>query len=176
MICGNQHSGRGMGYPSGAGVPDRGRVVIVHFELGGGFIEPKMCKSGRPCVVVQNNKLARGPLVTVVPLSTTAPARPMPYHHLMDHRSFTMMPSDYGGQGLQRWAKCDHLMTVSLARCADPYSRRRYRESRKYVKVKIIQADMDAIERCVVWATGIQPERHRTAAIDQLLTGPQTGP
>ena len=45
-----------------------------------------------------------------------------------------------------------------------------------YVKVKIIQADMDAIERCVLWATGIQPQRHRTDAIDQVLTGPQTGP
>ncbi len=34
----------------------------------------------------------------------------------------------------------------------------------------------DAIERGVLWATGIQPEKHRTAAIDQVLTGPQTGP
>ena len=41
---------------------------------------------------------------------------------------------------------------------------------------EIIQADTDAIERGVLWATGIQPEKHRTAAIDQVLTVSQTGP
>jgi len=151
-----------MAYFSGSGVPDRGRVLIVNFELGGGFIEPEMCKSGRPCIVVQNNKLARGPLVTVVPLSTKAPEPKMPYHHLMDHRSFRVMPLEYGGQGLERWAKCDHLITVSLDRCTDPYSKPAYQD-RKYVKFKVIQADIDAIEKCVLWALGIQPAKHVTA-------------
>jgi uncharacterized protein YifN (PemK superfamily) len=148
-----------MTYFSGNGIPERGRILIVNFELGGKAVPPEMCKPGRPCVVVQNNKLDRGPLLTLIPLSTKAPNQKFPHHHLMDHRSFRLMPADYGGQTLERWAKCDHLLTVSRDRCTDPYSRDRY-DGRKYVKLKIIQADMLAIERAILWGLGIQPGNH----------------
>ena len=140
-------------------VPDRGRIVIVNFELGGRAVPPEMAKSGRPCVVLQNNKLNRGPLLTVVPLSMTPPEPAMPYHHVMDHRSFRDLPLVYGGQGEPRWAKCDYITTVSLDRCIDPHYKPPY-DARRYVKVKIIQADMLAIERCALWALGIQPANH----------------
>jgi uncharacterized protein YifN (PemK superfamily) len=140
-------------------VPERGRIVIVNFELGGASVPPEMRKPGRPCVIVQNNKLSRGPMVTVVPLSMTAPETIMPYHHRMDHRSFRDLPAVYGGQGEARWAKCDYLTTISLARCIDPYYRPAGQD-RRYVKVRITQADMDAIERCVLWGLGIQPAKH----------------
>jgi uncharacterized protein YifN (PemK superfamily) len=138
------------------GVPDRGRIIIVNFDLGGSGIHPEMRKSGRPCLVVQNNKLQRGPLVTVIPLSTTEPDRAMPYHHKMDHRSFRDWPMDWDGQGTPRWAKCDYITTVSLERCTDPY-RRLPHQSRKYVKVKAIRADIEAVESAVLWALGIAP-------------------
>ena len=72
--------------------PDRGRIIIVNFELGGSAVPPEMAKSGRPCVVLQNNKIARGKLVTVVPLSSQAPDFIANWHHKMDHRSFIGMP------------------------------------------------------------------------------------
>ena len=53
--------------------PDRGRIIIVNFEMGGSAVPPEMCKPNRPCVVLQNNKLDRGGLVTVVPLSGNPP-------------------------------------------------------------------------------------------------------
>lgn len=134
--------------------PDRGRIIIVDFQLGGALVWPEMRKSSRPCIVVQNNKIRRGGLVTVVPLSTTAPIREQPYHHRMDHRSFREMPLEWGDQGLPRWAKCDYVATVSLDRCVDPYAKRPY-DKRRYVKVKAIKADMDAVDRCVLWALGI---------------------
>lgn len=135
-------------------VPDRGRVVIVNFEMGGRAVGKEFGKPGRPCVVLQNNKLRRGPLVTVVPLSCQEPDPRMPYHHLLDHRSFAVMPAAYGPSDRPRWAKCDHLYTVSLERCLDPYRKRRD-GPRQYVKVKVIKADIDAIERCVLWALGV---------------------
>jgi uncharacterized protein YifN (PemK superfamily) len=145
------------------GSPDRGRIIIVNFELGGSAVPPEMRKPGRPCIVVQNNKLARGRLVTVVPLSMTPPDRPMPYHHLMDHRSFQGFPPGWGNSGDPRWAKCDYVTTVSLDRCLDPHWKPAY-QPRQYVKVKAIQADVMAIECCVLWALGIQPEKHVTPA------------
>ena len=137
-------------------VPNRGRIIVVNFELSGSGVPPEMRKTGRPCVVFQNNKLARGRLVTVIPLSTTEPNRHMPYHHVMDHRSFRDWPMDWGGQGLPRWAKCDYITTVSLDRCTDPY-RKEPRGGRRYTKCKAIQADMEAIEKCVLWSLGITP-------------------
>lgn len=136
--------------------PDRGRIITVNFEMGGAPVDPEMPKERRPCVVVQNNKLRRGRLVTVVPLSTQAPDVVMPYHHQMDHRSFRDWPLDNGGQILVRWAKCDYVTTVSLDRCKDPYRKLPYGD-RRYLKVKAIAADMEAIDKCVLWALGINP-------------------
>lgn len=144
--------------PGLAIAPDRGRIIIVNFEMAGSGIPPEMRKSGRPCLVVQNNKMRRGRLVTVVPLSGKEPTSSEPFHHKMDHRSFQTMPNVYGGQGKPRWAKCDYISTVSLDRCLDPYSRPAF-SPRKYVKVKAIKADMDAVENCILWALGINPKK-----------------
>jgi uncharacterized protein YifN (PemK superfamily) len=135
--------------------PDRGHVVIVNFDLGRrGTIGQEMRKPGRPCVVVQNNRIRRGRLVTVVPLSGKEPPVAQPYHHRMDHRSFVTMPDRYGGQAKPRWAKCDYLTTVSLERCTSPYAKRPY-GGRRYVKVRVTRADLDEIEKCILWALGI---------------------
>jgi uncharacterized protein YifN (PemK superfamily) len=138
--------------------PDRGRIIIVNFELGGGGVGQEMRKPGRPCLVIQNNAIRRGRLVTVVPLSGAKPLKtePLePYHHLMDHRSFLVMPKRYGGQAKQRWAKCDYVTTVSLDRCTNPYAKEPYKP-RKYVTVKAIKADVEAVEKCMLWALGIK--------------------
>jgi uncharacterized protein YifN (PemK superfamily) len=137
-----------------AGVPDRGRIIVVNFELSGSGVPPEMRKARRPCVVFQNNKLARGRLVTLIPLSTTEPDRRMPYHHVMDHRSFRDWPMEWDGQGMPRWAKCDYITTISLDRCADPY-RKEPHGARRYTKCRAIKADMDAIEKCVLWSLGV---------------------
>ena len=151
-----------------AGVPDRGRIIIVNFELSGSGVPPEMRKTGRPCVVLQNNKLARGRLVTVIPLSTTEPQRAMPYHHLMDHRSFRDWPMDWDGQGVPRWAKCDYVTTVSLDRCTDPYRKPAY-GARRYVKCRAISADVVAIEKCVLWALGITPRSRTEEGVPEFV-------
>ena len=68
---------------------------------------------------------------------------------------------EWGGQGTPRWAKCDYVTTVSLDRCCDPYRRPRAPcQARQYIRVKAIQADVDAIERCLLWALGITASKH----------------
>ena len=135
-------------------VPDRGRILIVNFEQAGVAVPPEMVGSARPCMVVQNNRLARGRLVTVIPLSTTAPNTPGKQHHKMHHLSFRDWPLEWNGQKTERWAKCDCIVTVSLGRCTDPYRKLPY-DGRRYVKVKATAADLAAIDKCLLWALGI---------------------
>jgi uncharacterized protein YifN (PemK superfamily) len=137
--------------------PDRGSIIIVNFELGGGGVGDEMCKPMRPCVVIQNNRLHRARLVTVVPLSTTEPDPVKPWHHLMDHRSFRAWPVGWDEQGTPRWAACDYVTTVSLDRCVHPYRKEPYGR-RAYTRVFAIKADLTEIERRVKWCLGLREE------------------
>jgi uncharacterized protein YifN (PemK superfamily) len=137
--------------------PERGRIIVVDFELGGGrLIGAEMSKSRRPCIVVQNNRLHRGPLVTIVPISTTPPREQRPWHHELSQESFRIWPAEWGGAEMRRWAKCDCVTTVALERCSSPYSKDRA-GGRRHIAVKITAADLQAVERCVLWALGINP-------------------
>jgi uncharacterized protein YifN (PemK superfamily) len=136
-------------------VPERGRIILVDFEMKANAVGQEMCKPGRPCIVLQNDALDRGRLVTVVPLSTTPPPEPIqPCHHLMDHRSFREWPRSWGEQGEPRWAKCDCIYTVSLDRCLNPHYKPKYTD-RRYLKIRAIKSDIDAVERAVLWALGV---------------------
>lgn len=139
--------------------PDRGRIIMVNFELSGSQVPLEMTEANRPCVVIQNNKINRGHLVTVVPLSTSKPKDKRPFHHLMDHRSFWHWPVKMGGRDMERWAKCDCITTVSLDRCKDP-SMKDANNKRRYLRIKAINSDLIAIERCILWALGISIDRH----------------
>lgn len=134
-------------------VPTRGRIIIVNFEKAGTAVPPEMVGTKRPCLVIQNNNLSRGGLVTLVPLSSTKPNVLGKQHHEMSHLSFLGLPLEWD-RTLTRWAKCDYLITVSLDRCSDPYSKPAY-GGRKYVKVKAAKCDVDAVDRCVLWGLGI---------------------
>ena len=151
--------------------PDRGRLIIVNFDQGGVAVPPEMLGT-RPCVVVQNNALTRGPLVTVVPLSTTAPETPgQKHHHAMNPLSFRDLPVNWS-PGTPRWAKADYLVTVSLDRCTDPYRLRPY-QTRQYVKVKITKADLEAIEKCVLFSLGIDPAKHQIVEAPKVEEPPK---
>jgi hypothetical protein len=113
-------------------VPDRGRIVIVNFEKCGAATPPEMVGTQRPCVVIQNNALLRGALVTLVPLSTTEPQRPGKQHHRMSHLSFRGWPMDWDGQGTPRWAKQPAQLVssgVPPERCESVFGLRRFLQS-----------------------------------------------
>ena len=139
--------------------PGRGRIVIINFEKGGTAVPPEMVGTMRPCVVVQNNSMVRAPLITVVPISTTAPNPVGKQHHQLSHLSFREWPLDWDGQGIPRWAKCDYVTTVALDRCVDPYTKPRGKP-RQFRHISVIKADLLAIEKCVLWSLGIDPISH----------------
>ncbi len=63
------------------------------------------------------------------------------------------------GTDRERRAKYDYLTTVSLSRCTDPYTKEKF-GGRRYVKVKATKMDLEAVERCVIWALGVNPRLH----------------
>jgi len=124
--------------------PRPGTVVMCDFV---GYVVPEMVKV-RPVVVVARNRKNRQ-LVTVVPLSTTAPDKLEDHHHEL---SANPLP----GKGhVTCWAKCDMIATVSLSRLD------RYKTAhRTYETPKLPDADFQAIRRAIASALGLdQPEK-----------------
>jgi len=89
--------------------PKQGTIVRVRFD--GAFKEPEMVKP-RLCVVISKPMKARPALCTVVPLSTTAPARIMPYHCELDI-PFDL-PDRWGRK--RRWVKGDMVYSAGFHR------------------------------------------------------------
>lgn len=119
--------------------PKVGSVVMCSFE---GFVQPEMVKK-RPVVVVARNR-GNNQLVTVVPLSTTAPDVLESHHHPLP---FNPVPAY---KGTKCWAKCDMIATVSLARMD------RLKAGNVRVIPQISEPDLAAIRRCVVHALQLQ--------------------
>ena len=123
--------------------PRPGTVVMCDFA---GFVVPEMVKV-RPVVVVARNRKNRQ-LVTVVPLSTTAPDKLEDHHHEL---SANPLP---GKELITCWAKCDMIATVSLARLD------RFRTARReYVAPSLPDADFEAIKNAIVNALGLGPPK-----------------
>lgn len=107
-----------------------------------GFVAPEMVKR-RPVVVLARNRQNRQ-LVTVAPLSTTAPNPVGAHHHLLAE---SPLPNT---RGVSCWAKCDMLSTVSLARLD------RCKAGRgRYVVPKLPDVDFAAIRLAVAIALGV---------------------
>lgn len=107
-----------------------------------GYVLPEMVKV-RPVVVIARNRRNRR-LVTVVPLSTTAPDAPDAHHPAL---SANPLP---GRERIACLAKCDMVATVSLARLD------RFRtERRLYVTPLLPAPDFQAIKRAVASALGL---------------------
>lgn len=121
--------------------PRAGAVVRCDFR---GMIAPEMIKI-RDVVVLMPHKQNRQ-LVTVVPLSTTAPTPPQPYHH-----ELAKDPRPDGDTMHSVWAKCDMVYTVSLERLEMHYTRSR-RGGRQSVRVQLPPDDFAAIRNCVAIA------------------------
>jgi uncharacterized protein YifN (PemK superfamily) len=104
-----------------------------------GNVVPEMVKV-RPVVVIARNRKNRH-LVTIVPLSTTAPTALEDHHHEL---AANPLP---GKAAVRCWAKCDMVATVSLARLD-----RVKAPKRQYVVPVLPASDFDAIRRAVATA------------------------
>lgn len=85
--------------------PKPGMILVCDFK---GYIAPEIIKT-RPVVVISPAHLKRHDLITVVPLSTTAPNPVEDYHYLLKG-------SPVPGSARVAWAKCDLVATVCRGR------------------------------------------------------------
>ncbi|MBY8956624.1 hypothetical protein FHG55_01505 [Pseudomonas jessenii] len=121
--------------------PKEGSVLICDFR---GFEVPEMVKI-RPVVVIRKHR-SNSLLVTVVPLSTTAPDCVLE-HHLE-------LASHLQGASSTCWAKCDMVATVSLARLDRIRSKDRHGK-RVYLISHLATDEFYAIKTAVRKALGV---------------------
>lgn len=121
--------------------PKEGSVLICDFR---GYEVPEMIKV-RPVVVIRKHR-TNSLLVTVVPLSTTAPDCVLD-HHLK-------LASHLHGASPICWAKCDMVATVSLSRLDRIKSRDR-QGKRIYLISQLATDEFFAIKAAVRSALGL---------------------
>ncbi len=124
-----------------------------------GFNEPEMVKT-RPVVILAKHK-HNSKLVTVVPLSTTAPENVCAHHHLLSSN-----PKPGEDKSKQVWAKCDMIYTLSTDRL-ELFSIRT-RQGRQTVSACVCEADFEAIRDAVRAALSLH-QIPPTAVIDGAL-------
>lgn len=129
--------------------PKPGEIVLCDYSTG--FAPPEMVKR-RPVVIVSPRLRNRTSLVTVVPLSTTAPF-PVESHHC----SLVLaapLPKPFDSP--QMWAKCDMMATVSLARL-DRFRAGRVTGGygRNFVTGNVSAADLIEIRNGMLHALGL---------------------
>ncbi|MDE0157534.1 MAG: type II toxin-antitoxin system PemK/MazF family toxin [Gammaproteobacteria bacterium] len=116
--------------------PKPGQLLICDFS---DFVPPEMTKR-RPVVVV-SRRSRKSLTCTVVPLSSSPPEESQPYHHLMDSASLVGKFS-----GVETWAKCDMVTTVSINRLDRIRTGRDHQGKRIYSTAHITGEDFLAIK------------------------------
>lgn len=102
----------------------------------------------RLCVVVSPKLKRRDDLVSVVPLSESAPDPTEHWHHKIE------LVSKSWGDG-PRWAKCDMIATVGYARLSRPHYRHEVTGTRLYERLALTPDDISEVKTKVALALGI---------------------
>jgi mRNA interferase MazF len=121
--------------------PRAGQILICDFA---DFKEPEMCKI-RPVIVVSPRLPYRSEIVTVVPISTSAPTHALPFVVRLS-RNYHPNESD----DLPCWAKCDMVMNIGRWRL-DGFKVGR----RKWETPQASGADLDAVRHGVLHGLGM---------------------
>lgn len=122
---------------------------VVYCDFAG-FRMPEMTKR-RPVIVLRAHKRNRQ-LVYVVPLSTSPPEPPQPYHYC-----FACSPVSHAGP-IEAWAKCDMVAVVSIGRLTLSRQSQEGSVSRVCKVIPMISEDeFRAIRACVAKAFGFAP-------------------
>ena len=121
--------------------PKEATVLMCDFS---GFQVPEMIKV-RPVVVLRKHSQNRQ-LVTIVPLSTTAPDH-MAGHHVV-------LPSYLPGSALTCWAKCDMIYTVATSRLDRCRVKSRQGSGREYMTYKMRPEHFAAVRAAVGFTLG----------------------
>ena len=121
--------------------PRAGQLLVGDFR---DFELPEITKV-RPVVVVSPKLPFRSGLAAVVPLSTTAPTKDVPYVHKMS-RNY----APWGIETDDSWAKCDLVMNVSLHRLSSFKIGRR-----QFISPQVSPEDLAGIRKAVLAGLGL---------------------
>ena len=127
--------------------PDPGTVLICDFS---GFKAPEMVKR-RPVIVISPRFRERDNLCTVVPLSTTAPAKLCEYHCRI--RMEPPLPAPYTDTVM--WVKADMLCSVSFDRLSLPFVGKDSDGKRVYDVRHVTEVELKDIQACVLHGIGL---------------------
>lgn len=128
--------------------PEPGTILICDFPKD--CREPEMVKR-RPVVVLSPRLKRRHGLITVVPMSTTAPRHVTEYHHQL--RFDPPLPAPYDSPIC--WVKGDMLFTVGFDRLNLVRTGRDHEGKRKYLTLQLDRATLTEIHRCVLMGLGL---------------------
>ncbi|MBY6201896.1 type II toxin-antitoxin system PemK/MazF family toxin [Maritalea mobilis] len=120
--------------------PHAGTVLVADFR---GFVAPELTKK-RPVIVISPRLPFRSGLATIVPISTTAPLKDVPYVHRLS-RNY----SPWGEPSQATWAKCDLVMNVGFARLSAFKVDRR-----KYITPRLTPEDLAGVREAVLHGLG----------------------
>jgi uncharacterized protein YifN (PemK superfamily) len=126
--------------------PKPGTVVICDYSSG--FQPPEMIKR-RLAVTISPKLKHRNDLVTVVPLSSSAPQKMENWHCRIE----LAIPPPWGDG--PRWAKCDMLATVGYHRLNLPHTCHAVTGSRQYVQIELAANVVAELRRAVAHALGL---------------------
>lgn len=127
--------------------PEPGTILVCDFT---GFREPEMIKR-RPVVVVSPRLKRRAGLLTVAPLSTTAPQQCMDYHCMVPIDPPLPEPFD----SPMVWVKGDMIYNVGFSRLELVRTGRDKTGKRKYVQRQIVGDDLRRIRGSVLAGLGM---------------------
>lgn len=128
--------------------PEPGTILICDYSTG--FRIPEMVKK-RPVVTISPRLKRRDGLITVVPLSTSAPTPVCDHHCKVIVKP--ALPSPFDSE--EAWVKADMLATVGFERLdlvrtgRDPFGKR------KYLTRQLEPEVMQTVYQCVLHAIGL---------------------
>lgn len=127
--------------------PKQASLVVVNFDRG--FREPEMVKA-RLAIVMSKPIARRVGLCTVIPLSTTPPSHPMPYHGEID------IGFDLPGRWRRRcWVKGDMITSVAFHRVEMIRLGRDRNSKRQYLTRTLDDATFKAVQRHALHGLGL---------------------
>jgi mRNA interferase MazF len=127
-----------------------GTILLCDYSLGG-FRTPEMVKR-RPAIVLSPRLPFRDGLCSVVPLSSSPPARLVEY--LVQLTLPKPLPAPFEEPAC--WAKCDMVATVSFERLDLFRTERDQSGKRKYIHPVLEADDLDRVRHGVMAALGLK--------------------
>lgn len=122
--------------------PRAGQILVCDFR---GFEVPEMVKV-RPVMVISRRLPHRSDIITVVPISTTAPKHELPFVVRLSKNYHPQAADD-----LPCWAKCDMVMNLGRHRMNGFKVGRR-----KWETPQAAGADLEAVRNGVIYGLGMQ--------------------